>query len=154
MGPFLRAEHFHMKDHDEHPFDRTEIAFRRRALHINAGIHARRNGPALLPVLSGAGIRARYMAQMAWLGSEADWRDADARRIDALAAEIARFGRDGAPEIAEACAWHAARLRELVGQHAALRRLEAEQGPASPWPDTAARRSRRLGASGRSGARR
>jgi hypothetical protein len=143
-----------MKDHDHDEFrcDRAEIAFRRRALHTNCGIHARRNGPALLPVLSGDGIRARYIAQMAWLGSEADWREVNARRVGALAAEIVRFGRDREPEIAETCAWHAARLRELVGQHAALCRLEAAQGPASPWP--AARTSRRRGASGRSGSRR
>ena len=141
-----------MEDHNEHRCDRAEIAFRRRALHTNSGIHARRNGPALLPVLSDAGIRTRYIAQMAWLGSEADWREADAQRIGALAAEIVRFGRDREPEIAEICAWHAARLRELVGQHAALHRLEAAQRPASPWP--AARTSRRHGTSGRSGARR
>lgn len=128
-----------MKPNDEHRCDRAEIALRRRALRTNCGIHARRNGPDLLPVLFGAEIRARYSAQMSWLGSEATWREADARRIGELATDIARFGRNREPKIEEACAWHAARLRELVAQHAALHRLEADQRPVSPWPTAPAR---------------
>ena len=130
-----------MKQNEERRFDEADITFRRSALRTNSGIHARRHGPALLPVLSGAGIRTRYIAQMAWLGSEAVWRDTDARRIGEIAAEIVRFGRGREPEIAETCEWHAARLRELVSQQAVLRRLEGQQCRPSPWPDAAARTS-------------
>jgi hypothetical protein len=141
-----------MSQNDERRCDRTEIVFRRRALQTNCGIHARRNGPALLSVLSGAGIRARYIAQMEWLSSEADWREADARRIGELAAEIRRFGRNQAPAIAQTCDWHAARLRELVSQHIVLRQIEAQQRSASSWPVVSTRRSgprRKLGRTGR-----
>jgi hypothetical protein len=123
-----------MSENDERRCERMEIVFRRRALQTNSGIYARRYGPDFLSVLSCAGFRARYIAQMGWLGSEADWREADAVRIRELAGEIARFGRTREPAIAESCDWHAARLRELVSQHAALRQIETRQRSTSPWP--------------------
>jgi hypothetical protein len=125
-------------ENDRSP-DPADIAFRRRALQTNSAIYARR-GPLLLPVLSGTGIRTRYCATTEWLSSEPSWSDADARRVGALAAEIRRFGRGSAPEIAELCDWHADRLCELVNQHAALRRLEAGRCAASPWQKAVPRR--------------
>jgi hypothetical protein len=133
--------------------DPADIAFRQRALQTNSAIYARRHGPLLLPVLSGAGIRARYGATTEWLGSETSWSDADARRVGAVAAEIRRFGRSRPPEIAELCNWHADRLCELVNQHAALRRLEASRHTTSTWPDAASRDPRRRRRSRKSGPR-
>jgi hypothetical protein len=154
MGLSCEAECCFMSQNDDRRCDRTEIVFRRRALQTNCGIHARRNGPALLSVLSGAGIRARYIAQMEWLGSEADWREADARRIGELAAEIRRFGHNRAPAIAETCDWHAARLRELVSQHAVLRQLESRQCSTSLWPEAGMGKAGRRRSAGKSGRRR
>jgi hypothetical protein len=142
---------FHIKI--DQSADLADIAFRQRALQNNSAIYARRNGPLLLPVLSGAGITARYGATMEWLNSEPSWGDADARRVGALAAEIRRFGRSRAPEIAERCDWHADRLCELVNQHAALRRLESSRRTASYWPDAASRDPRRRRRSRRTGSR-
>jgi hypothetical protein len=110
---------------NDHRSDQSDIAFRRRALRTNGSIYARRYGPALLALLSSPGIRTRCGAQIARLGSEQALQDADASRLRELAAEIARFGRIQAPECGAACEWHAARLRELVNQHAVLRRIES-----------------------------
>jgi hypothetical protein len=84
-------------ENDRSP-DPADIAFRRRALQTNSAIYARRSGPQLLPVLSGIGVRARYCATTDWLSSEPSWSDADARRVDALAAEVRRFGHNREPE--------------------------------------------------------
>jgi hypothetical protein len=112
----------------------ADIAFRRRALMVNSGIYARRHSGRLMPVLAGGGtIRARFIGQVAWLGSERDWRPQDARRLAELADEIGRFGALR-PDVAEACRWHADRLGELVRQHAVLARLEAEHRPFPAWP--------------------
>lgn len=127
----------------------ADIAFRRRALKVNCGIYSRRHGPRLLPVLADSrALRACYIGQVAWLGAERDWRPEDARRLSELASDIARFGRLR-PAIAEVCQWHADRLRELVRQHAALARLEAEHGPAARWPVAASGTGRCCGGSTR-----
>jgi hypothetical protein len=124
-----------MTDHtDDHRSAVADITFRRRALKVNGGIYARRHAPRLKPLLIGAGpLRARYIAVTEWLGSERDWRPEDARRLAAMAEEIDRLGlrcRDGA----EACDWHANRLRELVRQHDVLAKLEAGLCPLPAWP--------------------
>jgi hypothetical protein len=119
---------------DERRAAAADIAFRRRALMVNSGIYARRHSGRLMLVLAGGGaIRARYIGQVAWLGSERDWRPQDARRLAELADEIGRFGALR-PDVAEACQWHAERLHELVRQHAVLARLEAERRLAPAWP--------------------
>jgi hypothetical protein len=112
----------------------ADVVFRRRALRVNSAIYARRCGPRLPPVLAGAGaMRARHLAMVAWLESGRNRRPEDARRVVGLAADIARLGRLR-PGVAEDCEWHAARLRELVRQHAVVAQLEAEQRPGPAWP--------------------
>lgn len=118
----------------------ADIAFRRRALKVNCGIYARRHALDLASALVGTGaLRDRYTAAIAWFDSEQDWRAEDAKRIAAIAEEIARLGRRS-PDVAETCCWHADRLREFVGQHAALARLQADHRASPAWPVDAARR--------------
>ena len=101
----------------------ADLAFRRRALTVNCNIYALRHAPRFVPLLT-RGMRGRYVARVATLGTERACTQEDSRRVAALADEIDALGSQR-PRIAETCRWHAARLRELVGQHAAIVRLEA-----------------------------
>jgi hypothetical protein len=112
----------------------AEVAFRQRALGANRRIYARRHGPSLMSLLAGAGgLRARYIGQLASLEAETVWGADHARRLAELADEIDRYGCLR-PEIAETCAWHADRLRELVRQHAVLAQLEKAHRLHAAWP--------------------
>lgn len=89
--------------------------------------------PASCPCSSARALCARYAGATAWLASERDWRPEDARRLAAVAEEVARLGRTRR-DAAERCQWHADRLRELVRQHAVLVGLEAKHLPCPAWP--------------------
>lgn len=124
----------------------ADIAFRRRCLTVNSGIYARRHGEAALALLpENAAVRRRLAAEMEWLRSEAGWTSHDERRIAALCAEILRHARR-APEHLELLWWHAARLRELLNQYAAIAALERTLTRNSVWhsvPAPAPRKARR-----------
>lgn len=125
---------------DDHRAAAADIAFRRRALRVNAAIYARRYGHHLMPLLEGlAPLRMRYVAITDWMQGGRDWCPEDARRLSTLAEEILALGRRRV-EVAETCEWHADRLRELVRQHDVLARLEARLCPRPAWPTAPARK--------------
>jgi hypothetical protein len=119
---------------DDHRAAAADIAFRRRALRVNAAIYARRHGHHLMPLLEGlVPLRTRFVAVTDWMETERDWRPEDARRLSPLADEIHALGRRRV-EVAEIGEWHADRLRELVRQHDVLARLEARLRPVPARP--------------------